>query len=154
MFDIAFCDDSENDVHLSQGVIRLNGLSERFECPLDYWDKTAYFSQWYQGILWSIDEQLDSCLITSITDPLTANFLLWWPMYVEGSEVVFQNQVYFFGENEAIFDVENPYRSISPRRSVSEEGRKISEWTVAVSDLRKWIDVQRMGDEKNIYQAR
>lgn len=146
MFDIAFCSDHPRDSghteepHISHGVIRLNEFNEIFECSLEYWDKNEYRSQWYKGICRAVDKRSDSCLITSITNPATANFLVWWPMYVVDSRVVFRNQLYFLEGPNNGFDVEHPYRFLMPRKPYSEDGEKVSEWSVSMDDLKAWID--------------
>lgn len=146
MFDIAFCSDYTTDPtntaepHISHGVIRLNEFSELFESSLEYWDKNEYRSQWVNAVRRTVDKGLDSCLITSITNPATANFLVWWPMYVVDSGVIFQNQLFFLEECNHHFDVERPYRFLKPRKPYSEDGGKISEWAVSMNDLQSWID--------------
>jgi hypothetical protein len=36
--------------------------------------------------------------MTSMTDPRTSNFLVYWPMYREGEDVYIQNAIIFLDE--------------------------------------------------------
>ena len=88
-FDIAFI--PEHDPYVRHGRIQLGGFSELFEAALEYWTTEDYEQQWIAGISRVIEESAASCLITSLTDPLTTNFFMWWPIYVEGETAIFQN---------------------------------------------------------------
>lgn len=142
MFNISLVSNSQTDGRLCHGRIQLADFSEIFESSLEYWKEGDYLSQWYDGIFRVVNRKQESCLITSVTDPASANFLFWWPIYIDGLNAIFQNQVLFLDRLPSSFDEKFPYASLKPRRSVSDEGTKISEWTVPIMDLEDWLRIR------------
>jgi hypothetical protein len=74
------------------------------------------------------DPRAASCLMTSMTDPLSSNFLVSWPMYREGEDVYIHNALIFLDEIGGVFDPEAPWGCVRPRSGTDEEGNRISEW--------------------------
>jgi hypothetical protein len=60
---------------------------------------------------------------------------MWWVLYRDGDSVHVQNQLLIFENLMAAFEEEEPWKSIGPRKILSEEGLAISEWRVALSDI-------------------
>jgi hypothetical protein len=118
-----------------QGVIRIGNFEERFEASLEYWKPNHYESQWANAITRLCSQTPKSCLITSITDPATANFLFWWPMYLVGQNVYFRNHILFLADITSSFDPTNPYPHIPDRSVTNEDGERISEWVIPFSDF-------------------
>lgn len=81
-----------------------------------------------------------SALITSVTDPITANFIGWWPMYLVEDVVHVQNQLLFMADLSRPLDPSNPYEMVREHCSVSEDGERISEWEVSVEALALWLE--------------
>ncbi len=122
------------------GRILLGGFSEEFELSFQFWKAFDYQKHWSESIRRVVDDELDSCLITSITDPATANFFFWWPIYrISNEKIAVQNQIFFLDECHHAFDITNPYLHIRPRRTTSDEGCKISEWQVPIASLCEWM---------------
>jgi hypothetical protein len=143
MFDIKFIETagSANKQHDSElGEIAIGEFSERFEIVLEYWNKSDYQRQWFEGLSRIVGGNTKSCLITSLTDPASANFIFWWLIYRDGTVTVFQNQILFLDELAAPFDVVNPYAVIPDRVQITEDGEKVSEWTAPITDLIMWLE--------------
>ncbi len=117
------------------GVIKIGDFEERFEVSTEFWTPARYESQWAEALSRLGPNSPKSCLITSITDPATANFLFWWPTYLVGQSLHFQNHVLFFSELKGTFDPNNPYPHIPDRSTTSETGEQISEWVIPFSDV-------------------
>jgi hypothetical protein len=91
-------------------------------------------------LLYICEGNAKSCLITSMFDPLTANFIFWWTLYLDGNIVHIQNQILFLDELDKPFSKLNPYEFIRERKTVSDEGDKISEWDISVDDIKVYLD--------------
>lgn len=117
------------------GTIRAGNFEERFEAPTEFWTPERYESQWAEAVRRLGPQTPRSCLITSITNPASANFLFWWPMYLIGERVHVQNHVLFFSEIKGSFDPSNPYPHIPERTVTNEDGERISEWIIPFSDF-------------------
>jgi hypothetical protein len=121
----------------SYGIIQIGKFEERFVASLNFWGKDDYYKQWKQAIKRLTDQKSQrSCLITSLTNPKTANFITWWPIYRVGNSVYFQNQILFMSKLDTPFNPDDPYKYVSPRKTITEDKVEISEWELQVSDLR------------------
>lgn len=106
------------------------------EVPLQYWRREQYRQQWQSALDRIVSGQPTACLITGMYDPKSANFIMWWPMWREGEIVYIQNQILFMDKIRANFNENEPHQYIPKRATVTDEGEKISEWAVKVSDIR------------------
>ena len=123
------------------GSIVIGGFTETFAVPLGFWGETDYRRSWQRAFeVLDGDPHATSCLMTSMTDPATSNFLLCWPMYREGQVVHIQNALIFPGETAGAFDPAAPWACVTPRQAVDEDGNKISEWRTSMDSLRKFFD--------------
>jgi hypothetical protein len=124
-----------------RGEISLATYSEQFECTFEFWSREDYENHWYKCIRRVVIDRLDSCLITSLTDPRTANFLFWWPIYMTSEDsVAIRNEVLFLDQHHVHFDPDAPFSSLRPRAVTSEEGIKISEWHLPLASLDSWLN--------------
>jgi hypothetical protein len=133
--------DEENDGPAeTSGRIIIGDFTETFRVPLGFWDESDYRRSWRQafGVL-DANPRSTSCLITSMTDPRSSNFLFCWPMYREGEDVFIQNAVIFLDEIEETFDPATPWAYVEPRRGIDEDGNKISEWITSIDSLREFF---------------
>ncbi|SFC82503.1 hypothetical protein SAMN05421773_106174 [Streptomyces aidingensis] len=122
------------------GTIRIGEFTEAFRASLAYWSADDYRRSWRLAYhrLESADDAI-SCLITSITDPATSNFVFCWPLYREGEQVFVQNSVIFLDELTEAFDPEAPWASVGPRETITEDGDEISEWHTSMDALRAFF---------------
>ncbi len=125
---IRFLSRDEASLEVAVGEIVIDGFAENFEAPLHYWSRDEYECQWREGLL-RIEAGSDkSCLVTSMHDPMHANFIVWWVVYREGQMLHVQNQMLFFDQLTERFDSVDPYRHIRNRITTNVDGMPISEW--------------------------
>jgi len=120
---------------VGRGAIRLGDFEEAFEVSLEFWSPEDYERQWRQALEMLIDGGDRAALISSMTDPRSANFLFWWPAYRDGDDVVFQSGVLFLEDLEETFDPARWDAHVPVRESVAESGEPISEWRVPLTDI-------------------
>lgn len=139
-FRISFLDSPDAEGSLLIGEISLGDFSERFESSLEHWSRLDYENHWQESVRRVLQQGKSSCLITSITNPESANFIFWWPIYVlEDKSIRIQNQVLFLEECESPFDEKQPFRSLRTRETMSEDELPISEWRITHNDLSNWL---------------
>lgn len=124
---------------LKLGKIVLGDYMEHFESSLSYWNMEDYKNQWKNALNKIARESNKSCLITSIYDPSSSNFLYWWPIYREGSSIFFQNQILFLKKLQPKFDPSNPYKSVPARNTINEDGHVISEWELSIEEILEYL---------------
>jgi hypothetical protein len=127
--------DSEISEKNQYGLIQIGDFQERFLASLSYWKPDDYKIHWKNGIRRIIEGADVSCLITSMYDPTTANYIFWWPMYRQGDIIIFQNQILFLNTIRSHFDENNPYEFVGKRRTVNEEGNDLSEWATPIQEI-------------------
>lgn len=101
----------------------------------EYWLPENYKQQWSRALQRVAVDEVDSALITSLTDPRTANFFSWWPVYRNGADVVFQNSVLLLNELSRPFELSRFEEFIPERQERSEDGQQISEWRGLASEV-------------------
>jgi hypothetical protein len=141
IFSIAFIAgpefDPESGIEVLQGRLQLGEFQEDFFAPATHWSKDDYENQWRQGLTRLVERRLPSCLITAIGEPAETG-VIWWLLYPDGEMVHVQNQYLIPDVLTVPFEVDDPYRFISPRETVSTEGGPISEWHLPMSSLREF----------------
>jgi hypothetical protein len=143
-FSINFLKKTNRSIYLSPnhalGEIVIGDFHERFESPLDYWSVKDYQSQWKEALMRIIEGHEKSCFITSINNPRSSNFYIWWPIYREDESVFIQNHLFFLGEAQEPFNLYNPYKSVKERVTINGEGQKISEWMVSINEISDFFE--------------
>lgn len=142
-FGITFSDGPVTDLEPGEiairGVITLGVHRERFVADVSYWSKGQYEMQWVTALQAIVSEKDRSALITSMHHPSKANFVEWWPMWRERSEIVFHNQLLPLNQLSVPFDPSYPDQFVGERVSINEDGAKISEWHVKVEAVRNFL---------------
>lgn len=142
-FSISFLQNATHNIDIcpnhALGEIVIGDFRERFESPLDYWSIKDYQSQWKEALRKTIEGNAKSCLITSLNDPRSSNFYIWWPIYRENESVFIQNHLFFLDEAPEPFDLYNPYKFVKERVTINEDGQKISEWTVSMDEISDFV---------------
>ena len=135
----------ERVTHLSRGdkaaygTIQIGDFQERFIASLLYWGMEDYRNHWREALERIVGGQNKSCLISSVTDPKNTNFIEWWPIYREGKFLHFQNQFLFLENLKEEFDPSNPYKHVSARKTINEDGQKLSEWSLPVKAVTDFL---------------
>ncbi|MER5787095.1 hypothetical protein [Streptomyces sp. NPDC001980] len=121
------------------GRIIVADFTETFHMDLTFWDPEHYEKSWASALR-RVDEAdlTTSCLVSSITDPRAANFVLCWPLYRVHGDIFVQNSLIILGDLDQDFDPERPWFSVGPREVVDEDGHNISEWRVDVAAVRRF----------------
>jgi len=137
--------DTDPGVTAAYGKIQIGDYIETFTARLTLWRSDQYEQHWRAAIERLLKGADRSALITSYVEPTRVpdNFLMWWPLYREGETVHVQNQLLFFELLKESFSLENPWASVQSRRTVNDEGMKISEWSVAIGDFAEFLMRQK-----------
>ena len=125
---IRFLTTTDIDLDQAVGELTIDGFTESFDVPLHYWSRDDYERQWNEGLKRIDSGASRSCLITSMSDPAHANFIVWWIIYREGRQLFLQNQLLFLERLVGEFDESNPYQFIQDRVTTDPDGGRISEW--------------------------
>jgi hypothetical protein len=139
-FGIRFTGDYDDaDPYVAIGEITLGDESELLEMVVDYWSIADYEAHWLTALRRLIGGATVSCLLTSVSDPETANFMVAWPLYRVDDEVYVQNHYIALEELDHPFDIDAPWESVYPRSTINEDGQQISEWHVSLEDVRDFL---------------
>jgi CdiI N-terminal domain len=131
-----FVDDNEN---FQVGEIIIGEFQENFTSSLSYWNENDYLKQWKSALIRTCDGNHKSCLITSMFNPVSANFIFLWTLYLDENIVHIQNQILFLDDLETPFLESDPYASIRDREIISDEGEKISEWDSDINKIKEYL---------------
>lgn len=131
----------ERQAPIGRGEIVVNGLREEFESSLEYWTAKQYEAQWWEALRGITSSESMTALISSITDPRTANFFCWWPLYKEGESVFVQNQVLMLDEVRERFSLDRIIDFVPVRETADEDGNPISEWQTSVEEISAFLEM-------------
>jgi hypothetical protein len=142
-FSISFLDepliyeDDDPTYVAAAGKLVIGDWEEIFVSSLYLWSKEDYKAQWLHAMISLLNGSEKAALIVEYLGP-DAGRLWWWPMYrVEGS-VYLREQILFFDQLEEPFSLEKAFSFIRDRRIINEDGYKISEWNVSLSEVEKF----------------
>jgi hypothetical protein len=162
VFSIGFTDEPLTRVDPKEkgrvGLLVLGDHKERFVVHMAIWSKGDYVFQWKRALKRVLSGE-QSALITDMHTPNTSNHLIWWPMWKLGGDVLFHNQLLFFKKHEIRWsknperhgrygvrpspvDVDGLYKFVGHRETLSDDGRPLSEWKVAVGEIRDFLLTQ------------
>jgi hypothetical protein len=137
MFDIAFLDRGperqEDGWYALRGRIVLGEFSEEFLAPLDHWSAADYQLHWVEAARRLVHGGYDR------TGFLTS-FQFLWMMWRDGDDVRVQEKMLIDETLLAPFDPKNPYLQIDEYTGLTEDGMPLSEWRVAIDDVREFLD--------------
>ena len=126
------------------GKIKIGDYSESIYIPVDFWSIEDYKKQWTEG-LQRLKTHDKSCLVVTIHDSNIRPFIDMWVMYKIDDMVYVQNKRYMseiYGElvGGKPFHSDTCYDFIKQRKTMTEDGYKISEWSVP------WVDFIESSD--------
>ena len=124
-----------------EGKIVIGNFWETLIISLNVWKKRDYEQQWCAG-LGRIKHKKRSCLVVSVRNIDQAPLVELWALYREGNMIFIQNQLLIDAPfkrqlKKRPFNKETCYSFVSKRRTVTESGRKISEWVVPMQAIDK-----------------
>lgn len=119
----------------ASGLITIGSFHERFIAPLNFWSVNDYRRHWGDSVNFLISTRKDTCLITAMHDPSTANFIQWWLLYPHGTSVFIQHHLLFLSTLSSPFNVLEPHLQVPARQVTNDEGVPISEWESTLSDF-------------------
>lgn len=135
------------------GQIKIGtAFKENFLMPLNLWSIKDYKIQWEQGLK-RILVKNKSCLIISAQDFDKNPFINWWILYKKQDKIFIQNSL-LFEENfkrlvHGSFDLNSCYSFIPKRKITNEDGYKISEWNVDLTDIINFLGELKKEKIKN-----
>ncbi|HKS04885.1 MAG TPA: hypothetical protein VJR92_01110 [Gemmatimonadaceae bacterium] len=139
MFDIAFESDTpelqdagEEEWLALTGRIVIGDHAERFLAPVAFWSKNDYERHWLHAARRLLTRADRTAFFTS-------TFQFWWVMWRVNDVVFVQEQMLLADELPQPFAPNDPYRHIRDRTNVSRDGKPISEWQLAATDLRDFV---------------
>ena len=141
MFDIHLTADAvpDSDDYALYGKIQIEDYIETFVASLVCWSPAQYEQHWREACQRIVDGSHESVLISSYVDASMSEFLVWWPLYPEGQIVHVRNEILPYSALSKPFDVKDPWVSIRPRRIVTDEGLKISEWDTSIQSIEAFL---------------
>ena len=141
-FSIQFLHEQASDTRIAAktGLITVGRFEEKFESSTEFWSALEYERHWLDALTRLYNGAERSCLITSITDPRTANFIFWWPVYRVGDGACFQNHVLFTSDIGGDFDPRVPYSCVPERCTTNEDGLPISEWCTPLFEIAEYLN--------------
>jgi hypothetical protein len=120
--------------------LTINKSVEFFEIDFSFWKKEDYITQWKE----CMDSIISGCkkgiIITSISNPETANIFLAWILYVDGNNIYVQNIMIIVDDLDEIISedyirYEYIHSDRAKRKIIDEEGNEISEWIINMDDV-------------------
>ncbi len=106
---------------------------------LTHWEPLDYEAQWHKELTALLGPRGSGALITSIHDPRYGGRVWTWTMWRKDHEVCFQNRILFMLEDCPDFNPDNVAEHIGAHNSRTEDGQQVSEWTVPVSAITKFL---------------
>ncbi len=126
------------------GEITIGDFRETFVSGLSLWAREQYELHWLKALERLAGGADRSALITDYVEPaahvISESYLVWWPLYRETDTILVQNQLLFFHQWSQPFSAACFWESVQNRRTVNEEGQKISEWGTTVQEIRAFLD--------------
>lgn len=121
-----------------KGFIQIGSFREELFISLEVWSASNYRQQWQAGLqrIFTTDR---SCLITSMRNLTISDYIDCWMLYRFDDEVVFQNHIFLATQINGVISGDTVYNFIPEREITTAEGQKISEWKVALCDIKMFL---------------
>lgn len=137
MFDIAFIRDQpeldDEGQPILWGRVDLGDYSERFTAPLGLWQRADYERHWLDAARRLLGE-------SDRTAFFTWAYGMWWTMWREGNRVFVHEELMVPERYSGPYDGVVPYHIIGDRVTDCEHEHPISEWEIALDDLRAFVE--------------
>jgi hypothetical protein len=140
-FDIAFVA-SEPELD-EEGILRLRGrivldaYAETFFAPILLWSRERIEQQWHEAACRVLGTEAAGAFFT-------VPFQFWWVAWRIDDTIFLQERLLLADALERLTDSSRaPYELIAPRCTHSDEGERISEWSVSTEAMARFIDRAR-----------
>lgn len=141
MFTITFSQDEPTDRFnepTAQATITIGDFSEQLSIPTSFWSREQYRVQWRTELTCLVRGESDvACLLVSMREPSTVNFLFAWVIYCIDGKYHAQNVTIFAPKNG--FDLDSLHEYIPAYGTVSDDGEAVSDWPVTDQDLAEFL---------------
>jgi hypothetical protein len=143
-FSIAFLDEplsypfDDATTPAAYGELAIGNHREGFCASLYEWSKEDYESQWRHAIRSLLEGKDRAALIVEYISPLASWKLESWPMYAVGETVYLQNHLLSYEQLTRPFSMQEPYTSLRDRKTINEDGNRISEWSVSFPEIEEF----------------
>jgi hypothetical protein len=117
----------------------LGKYMEEFLANMSLWDKSAYESHWLSELRTLCQGKPKVALIVSYDDPKASSNLEIWRAYLDGEWVHVQNQLLWYTDLPAEFEILKISQYIPDRAVTPAEGERYSEWDVAMRDIELFL---------------
>ena len=124
----------------AEGELAIVGYREKFLSSLYTWQKEDYEHQWLNAITSLLRGATKAAVITEYVHPNAASHLQWWPLYREGDVIYVQNHFLFYERLGQPFSVANAVDFVPDRKTISEDGEHISEWSMPLAALQEFAN--------------
>ena len=122
----------------NNGILKIGSFEEKIYLNQDYWNIEEYKKSWLNAIDNVLSEHKNTAIITSMSDIKNANFIEWWPMYIQDRQVIIQNHILFIKDIRHSVSENNLFSFIPKYNSHNEDGEKISQWMIPLHVLEKF----------------
>lgn len=124
------------------GSIRLGDFEESFHTSTRYWSPDDYEQQWNATMAGLIQGDSVGCFVSSLDDPLLPESTAFlWSCYKLGEELLFRNSMRFLGVLDSPLPKGSFESWVRPRTATSEDGERISEWSVPLAGLTTEVQI-------------
>ena len=144
MFDLELLGrpEGEGDRLFIWGRITLGHFRDEFQVPLYDWAPGDYAAQWLEAGERLVEGAAAVVFLTHMVHP-TAPYHMGWPAWRDGDRILVQERLFLAEQLGGPFDVEHPETHLGPRQEVSDEGLRISQWTVTLGDVAAFVERRR-----------
>jgi hypothetical protein len=126
------------------GRLTLGRFQEEFQAPLYEWAPGDYAAHWLESAQRLLRGSPVAVFLTHMVRP-DAAYHVGWPAWREGDRVCVQERLFLREHLSGAFDPEFPEVHVGPRQELSEEGKRISQWEVAVRDVAAFVERRAAG---------
>jgi len=136
-----FLDDDPN-IPSAIGLIRLGSFEENFVSSLYEWKTEDYEAHWLSSLRRLLAGSDRAVLINWYVNPTESSNLQWWALYRGDADIIhMQNHMPWYSDFTGEFSAADASSFLHDRITISEEGSKISEWDVPLSDVEAFAKV-------------
>lgn len=120
------------------GLLVLGDHREEFASTLFEWNKNDYEEQWRLAITSLLQGREKVALMVYYVSPAGSDNFEWWLMYRVGDTVALQDHMPWYDQFPEPFSIERQFDFVKDRRTVNEDGHKISEWSAPLASIREF----------------